>query len=119
MTQAEIAQNTVWVRNKAHLPIYVWYEWVTWGSRFHINRYYEWEAKAWCSNEPAPDRRGGATPAAWMAVSVGVAPLDHAETWKLKGVDIANETLDNLVMLFCMQNDKTFEIQRRLVGVPL
>jgi uncharacterized protein YheU (UPF0270 family) len=33
-------------------------------------------------------------------------------------VETANETLDNLVQLFAMQNGKEYEIEKRLTFIP-
>ena len=52
------------------------------------------------------------------STTAALALGDDAPTWKLKGVTAANETLDNLVMLFCMQNNLSFETQSRLKVVP-
>lgn len=100
-------------------PIYVWYEWNTVSNQFTgARRVYMADAIAWWSHEPNPDRRGGAMRAAQLCCEVYVSLEDNPNEWKKKGFDLANETLDNLVMLFCMQHNKLFETQRRLGGFP-
>jgi hypothetical protein len=100
-------------------PIYIWYEWNTCHVQFTgARRVYMADAIAWWSHEPNPDRRGNAMRAAQLCAEVYVSLDDNPNPWKEKGAHLANETLDNLVMLFCMQHDKLFETQRRLSAFP-
>lgn len=100
-------------------PVYIWYEWNTLHNQFNgARRVYISDAIAWWSHEPNPDRRGNASRAALITVEVYVALNDNAPSWKLKGVETANETLDNLVVLFAMQHNISFETERRLNGFP-
>jgi len=100
-------------------PIYIWYEWNTCHTQFTgARRVYMADAIAWWSHEPNPDRRGNAMRAAQLCAEVYVSLNDNPNPWKEKGAHLANETLDNLVMLFCMQHDKLFETQRRLSAFP-
>lgn len=113
--QPQIAQLVVF----KDAPIYIWYEWNTYrvqstGAR----RVYMADAIAWWSHEPLVDRRGYASRAAQLCAEVYVSLNDNPNPWKEKGAHLANETLDNLVMLFCMQHDKLFETQRRLSAFP-
>jgi hypothetical protein len=115
--QAEVRQLAAF----KDAPIYVWYEWGTCHTQFTgARRVYLADAVAWWSHEPNPDRRGNAMRAAQLCCEVYVSFDDHGDPAELKqeGVDLANETLDNLVMLFCMQHDKLFETQRRLSAFP-
>lgn len=113
--QAEVRQIAAF----KDAPIYVWYEWGTCHTQFTgARRVYLVDAIAWWSHEPNPDRRGNAMRAAQLCAEVYVSLEDNPNPWKEKGQDLANETLDNLVMLFCMQHNKLFETQRRLGVFP-
>jgi len=112
----EIARTAAFVRDA---PVYIWYEWNTVHTQFTgARRVYMADAIAWWSHESNPDRRGNASRAAQLCCEVYVAIGDKPHEWKQKGADIANETLDNLAMLFVMQNNMNFETQRRLNGFP-
>lgn len=113
--KAEIAQLVVF----KDAPVYIWYEWTGTGTQFTgARRVYLADAVARWSHERNVDRRGHASRAAMISVEVYVALQDNAESWKLKGLQTANETLDNLATLFAMQHNLSFEIERRLHGLP-
>jgi len=116
---AGITQNFVWSSLTAPLPLYIWYEWKEWATSFQQGRrVYIWYAYAYQSSQPNPDRRGNAWKAAHIRIATHVALQDNADTWRWKGVETANETLDNLVQLFAMQNGKEYEIEKRLTFIP-
>jgi hypothetical protein len=56
--------------------------------------------------------------AAQLCLEVYVALDDNPNQWKGKGARLANETLDNLAMLFVMQHNMNFETQSRLDSFP-
>jgi hypothetical protein len=100
-------------------PIYVWYEWNTCHTQFTgARRVYMVDAVAWWSHEANPDRRGSAWRVAQLCCEVYVTLDDNPNEWKKKGVELSNETLDNLVVLFAMQNNLSFETQGRLGVIP-
>jgi len=114
--QAEVASTVAFVRDA---PVYVWYEWGSGHKQFTGARLvYMADAIAWWSQEPNPDRRGTARRAAQLCCEIYVSLDDNANEWKKKGEDLANETLDNLVMLFVMQHNMNFETQSRLNSFP-
>ena len=116
---ADIQQNVAWVTQNADQPIYVWYEWMDWATSFQQNRRaYIWSASAYHSSQKDPDKRGNAWRVAQIRIATHVALHDNADTWRWKGVETANETLDNLVQLFAMQNGKEYEIEKRLTFIP-
>lgn len=116
---ADIQQNVAWVTQNADQPIYVWYEWMDWATSFQQNRRaYIWSANAYYSGQKDLNKRGSAGRAARLSVITYVALHDNADTWRWKGVETANETLDNLVQLFAMQNSKEYEIEQRLTMIP-
>ena len=53
-----------------------------------------------------------------VAIQVSIAYKDVDRVWKQRGIDLANETLDNLVMLYAIQNQREFETESRLTFVP-
>ncbi len=113
--QSQIAQLVVF----KDAPIYVWYEWGSSHNQFTgARRVYMADAIAWWSHEPNPDRRGNAMRAAQLCAEAYVALNDNPYVWQEEAAKLANETLDNLVMLFCMQHNKLFETQRRLGVFP-
>lgn len=113
---AEVAQHVSFLRDR---PVYIWYEWGTGHKQFTGARLvYMADAVAWCSNEPHSDRRGTATRAAQLCCEIYVALDDKPNEWKQKGKQLADETLDNLVMLFVMQHNLQFETQSRLNRFP-
>lgn len=119
MDDARISQNVVWVADADDWPIYIWYEWMDWATSFALNRRaYVWSAIAYQSRQSDPYRRGAASRAAQVSIITYVALHDNADTWRWKAVETANETLDNLVQLFAMQNNKEYEIQNRLTMIP-
>jgi hypothetical protein len=116
---ADITQNVPWVTANLHFPIFVWYEWTDWAVSFQQNRRaYMWTARAYYSSQPDLDERANVSKAAHIRIATHVALQDNADTWRWKGVETANETLDNLVQLFAMQNGKEYEIEKRLTFIP-
>ena len=116
---ADITQNVPWVANMLHLPLFIWYEWKEWATSFQQGRrVYIWSALAYHSSQPNPDRRGSAARVAQIRIATHVALQDNADTWRWKAVETANETLDNLVQLFAMQNSREYEIEKRLTFIP-
>lgn len=119
MLDAGITQRVPWVDEKTHLPIYVWYEWMDWATSFQQNRRaYVWSAVAYYSGQSDPNKRGSAARAAHLRIITYVTLHDNADTWRWKGVETANETLDNLVQLFVMQHGREYETQNRLTMIP-
>lgn len=119
MLDAGITQSVAWVTQNADKPIYVWYEWIEWATSFQQNRRaYIWSANAYYAGQKDPNKRGSAGRAAHLNVITYVALHDNADTWRWKGVETANETLDNLVQLFAMQHGREYEIEQRLTMIP-
>lgn len=119
MLDAAIQQDVAWVTQNADQPLYFWYEWADWATSFQQNRRaYIWSARAYYSSQSNPNKRGSASSAARINIITYVALHDNADTWRWKGVETANETLDNLVQLFAMQNSKEYEIEKRLTMIP-
>ena len=116
---ADITQSFLWATNVMHLPLYIWYEWKEWATSFQQGRrVYIWSAWAYHSVQADPDKRGNAWRVAQIRIATHVALQDNADTWRWKAVETANETLDNLVQLFAMQNGKEYEIEKRLTFIP-
>ena len=101
---------------------HVYYEW---GSQ-HINnhngmRRFFWQASAMGSYQPMhdkPHRQPRRFVVADVAIQVSIAYRDIDRVWKQRGIDLANETLDNLVMLYAIQNQCEFETEQYLTFVP-
>ena len=99
-------------------PIFVFYQWKSQHIQTHNGmRRFLWTANAMGSRHPAVTR-GSAFSIADVAVQVSIAYKDIDRVWKQRGIDLANETLDNLVMLYAIQNQREFETEARLTFVP-
>jgi hypothetical protein len=99
--------------------MYVFYQWHDQHKRIHNGTTrYLWTANAMASRHPEATR-GNAFMIANMAIEITIAYKDSERSWKQKGIDLTNETLDNLVMLFAIQNQREFETESRLSFIPL
>jgi hypothetical protein len=100
-------------------PFYVFYEW----TQNHIQnnngmRRFMWMAQAKGSNYHKLERPRTGFVVASVALRVSIAYKDIDRVWKQRGIDLANETLDNLVMLYAIQTQREFETESRLTFVP-
>lgn len=98
---------------------YVWYEWD--GSdytRTYSSTTRKWRAKAMYSHQKDVNKRGGA-----MRAAVTVVELTRAGGAKLiddmQAITLANDTLDNLVMLFFMKHNALFDVEKKLTSTPI
>ena len=92
---------------------YVWYEWD--GSdyqRTYSTTVRKWRAKAMYSGQKDINKRGGASRAAVIVVELKRGDYTSA-------IKLANDTLDNLTMLFFMQHNRPFETEKKLTHPPI
>jgi len=100
-------------------PFYVYYEWKEQKiQNYNGKRGFLWIAHAMGSNYHKLQRPRIGFVVADVAVQVSIAYKDVDRVWKQRGIDLANETLDNLVMLYAIQNQREFETESRLTFVP-
>ena len=99
--------------------MYVFYQWGEQHKQIRNGTTrYLWTAKAMASRHPEATR-GNAFAIADMGIQITIAYKDSERSWKQKGIDLTNETLDNLVMLYAIQNQREFETESRLSFIPL
>jgi hypothetical protein len=103
--------------------LHIYYEWDSQQiQRRNGTRRFFWQASAMGSYQPMhdkPHRQPRRFVVADVAIQVSIAYKDIDRVWKQRGIDLANETLDNLVMLYAIQNQCEFETEQYLTFVPL
>lgn len=99
--------------------MYICYEWSSEHRNSHNGvRRFMWLAQAKGSYYHQLERPRMFFTVADVSVQVSIAYKDIERVWKQRGIDLANETLDNLVMLYAIQNQREFETESRLSFVP-
>ena len=116
VTKAELSEFYPHIRSDAD-SFYVWYEWD--GSEYQrtfSNTIRKWRAKAMYSGKKDINKRGGASRAAVVVLELrGASKLAD----DIEAIKTANDTLDNLTMVYFMQHNRQFETEKKLTRTPI